>query len=155
MGKSYLISVLIIFTLTVILPPSVCYGGDREKYPDPENTTPYLSWLKDGETSKEQVFEKLGWPDDCFLENKIIIFHLYGPSEKNVSKYISNGRSSWIIHPNVYSLQLVFESSKNDNKNHENNILMRHSLVKIRNEVSVFGDIRSDYPGRGKKSCMD
>jgi hypothetical protein len=114
-----------------------------------------LGWVQDGKTTKEQVFDKLGWPDDCFLENKIIIFHLYGPSEKNVSKLFGNGRSIWIRHPNVYSLQLVFESSKKEKKHHKNIILMRHSLVKIRNQVSSFGDTRSDYPGRGKKSCMD
>jgi len=145
----------IFFTLMMLFTASVCSGGNREKYPDPERTSPYLSWVQAGKTTKEQVFDKLGWPDDCFLKNKILILHLYGPSEKNVSKFFGNGMSTWIKHPNVYSLQLVFEYSRESKENHENNILLRHSLVKIRNQVSSFGDTNSEYPGPGKKTCMD
>jgi hypothetical protein len=151
MGKSYSIVVLIFFTLIIFLPPSVCYGGDREKYPDPEKTSAYLSWVQDGKTTKEQVFDKLGWPVDCFLENKILIYNLYGPSEKDVSKLGSQ------VGSNVYSLQLVFESSKLMDKKHENNFLMRHSLVKIRSKVSMFSMFSYEpiYSEPRVKSCMD
>jgi hypothetical protein len=157
MGKSYSIVVSIFFTLIIFLPPSVCYGGDREKYPDSEKTSAFLNWVQDGETTKEQVFEKLGDPDDCFLENKILTYSLYGPSEKEVSKYAGEHTTGWIAFPNVYSLQLVFESSNLMNTEHNNNFLIRHSLVKIRNQVSSFSfeDHYPEYNGPRKNSCID
>ena len=110
--------------------------------------------MQDGKTTKEQVFDKLGWPVGCFLENKILIYNLYGPSEKDVSKLGSQ------VGSNVYSLQLVFESSKLMDKKHKNNFLMRHSLVKTRSKRSKFSIFRFsyepiDYSDPRDKSCMD
>ena len=157
MGKSSPIIVSLFFTLIAVLPPQLCFGGDRVRYPEPEKTSAYLSWVLDGKASKQEVFDKLGWPDACFLDNKILIYNLYGSSEKDVHKFAGKYTSFWVGFPNVYSLQLVFESSKLANKEHKDNFLMRHSLVKIRTQVSGFSyeSTYPEYPGPREKSCMD
>lgn len=78
-----------------------------------------LSFLKNGTTTKETVFLKLGHPSGTFNGERIVTYKLGGDNEKGF--FVLDRVTGWTEAK--YNLVLIFD---------ENNLLSNHSLVQVR-----------------------
>jgi len=79
-----------------------------------------LSFLKDSQTTKEELLSNLGTPSAQFEEGRILTYRLDG---KYQAVQRPSGQSPTPWHRAQYSLVLVFDAA---------GILQRHSLVRVR-----------------------
>ena len=80
-----------------------------------------LSFLKDGRTTKAEVFRRLGKMYAQFEEGSIVAYRLNDKYQVVGRSYASGGHLEWGTAE--YSLVLVFD---------EYEIMQRHSLVRVR-----------------------